>query len=74
RGLWYTPYTKSPDGTPIALRTTEYAINRNGLTATLDYEIASHQLRASVWHENNGFDQARRFYATSPTNIPSPYD
>jgi len=74
RGLWFTPYTASPDGTPIALRTTEYAIKRNGLSATLDYDIAGHQLRASVWHENNDFDQARRFYATSPSAVPSPYD
>ncbi|PTT88235.1 TonB-dependent receptor, partial [Pelomonas sp. HMWF004] len=74
RGLWFTPYTKSPDGTPVALRTTEYAINRNGLSTTLEYEIAGHQLRASFWHENNEFDQARRFYATSPSAVPSPYD
>ncbi len=73
RGLWFTPYTKSPDGTPIALRTTEYAIKRNGLNAVLDYEIAGHQLRASFWHENNDFDQARRFYATSTNAIPDPY-
>ncbi len=74
RGLWYTPYTASPDGTPVALRTTEYSINRSGLTATADYEIGAHQLRASVWHESNDFNQARRFYATSPSAVPSPYD
>lgn len=73
RGLWFTPYTASPDGTPIALRTTEYAIKRNGLTATLDYEIGAHQLRASFWHENNDFDQARRFYAVSANAIPDVY-
>lgn len=74
RGLWYTPYTPSPNGTPVSVRTTEYAIRRNGLSAALDYEIAGHQLRASVWHEDNNFDQARRFYATSPSAVPSPYE
>lgn len=85
RGLWYTPYTSSLDGppdangnptkgTPVALRTTEYGIKRTGLTATLDYEIGMHQLRASFWHENNDFDQARRFYNTTPGAVPSPYD
>ena len=74
RGLWFTPYTKSPDGTPVALRTTEYSISRDGLSTTLDYEIGAHQLRASFWHENNDFNQARRFYATSLTSVPSPYD
>jgi iron complex outermembrane receptor protein len=85
RGLWFTPYTSSMDGppdasgnptkgTPVALRTTEYAIRRGGLTATLDYEIGAHQLRASLWHEDNDFNQARRFYNASPNAIPSPYD
>lgn len=73
RGLWFTPYTTSPDGTPVALRTTEYAIQRAGLSATLEYDIAGHQLRASFWHENNDFDQARRFYATTQNAVPSPY-
>ncbi len=73
RGLWFTPYAVSPDGTPIALRTTEYGIKRTGLNAVLDYEIGAHQLRASYWHESNDFDQARRFYAVSPNAIPDVY-
>ncbi|MCE4553829.1 TonB-dependent receptor domain-containing protein [Roseateles cellulosilyticus] len=73
RGLWFTPYTASPDGTPIALRTTEYGIKRDGLNATLDYEIGMHQLRVSYWHEKNDFDQARRFYAVSANAIPDVY-
>ncbi|MBC7377146.1 MAG: TonB-dependent receptor [Burkholderiaceae bacterium] len=74
RGLWYTPYTASPDKTPVALRTTEYEIKRTGLVASLDYELDAHQIKIAFWHEKNDFDQARRFYATSPTAVPSPYD
>jgi iron complex outermembrane receptor protein len=74
RGLWYTPYTASPDGTPIALRTTEYAISRTGVVSNLEYELGQHLIKAGLWHESNDFDQARRFYATSATNVPSPYD
>lgn len=74
RGLWFTPYTASPDGTPVALRTTEYAIKRNGIIATMDYELESHQIKAALWHEKNDFDQARRFYATSPTAVPDVYE
>lgn len=74
RGLWYTPYMQSPDGTPLSLRTTEYAIRRQGVVAVLDYELGAHQIKASLWHENNDFDQSRRFYAVSPTQVPSPYD
>ena len=73
-GLWFTPYTTSPDGTPIALRTTEYAINRSGLVTTADYVLGMNNFKASLWLEDNKFNQARRFYAVSPTAVPSPYD
>jgi iron complex outermembrane receptor protein len=73
-GLWYTPYTVSPDGTPVSLRTTEYGINRGGIIAALQYDLGQHQLKLGYWHENNDFDQARRFYAASISNVPSPYE
>ncbi len=74
RGLWYTPYTASPDGTPVALRTTEYDIKRNGIVANLSYDLESNQIKVGLWHEDNTFNQARRFYATPPSAVPSPYD
>jgi iron complex outermembrane receptor protein len=74
RGLWYTPYVASPDGTPVSLRTTEYKIDRNGLIANLEYEVAAHLIKLGYWHEGNDFDQARRFYATPVGAVPSPYD
>ncbi|MBB2487851.1 TonB-dependent receptor [Mitsuaria sp. WAJ17] len=73
-GLWYTPYSASPDGTPLSLRTTDYAIRRQGVVSVLDFDVGAHQIKASFWHERNDFEQARRFYAVSPTNVPSPYD
>ncbi len=74
RGLWYTPYTASPDGTPLSLRTTDYDIKRNGIVANLSYDLESNQIKIGLWHEDNTFNQARRFYAVSPTSVPSPYD
>ena len=73
-GLWFTPYTASPDGTPVALRTTEYGIQRSGVVANMEYELAQHLIKLGYWHEDNDFDQARRFYAASPSAVPSPYD
>lgn len=73
-GLWFTPYTPSPDGTPVALRTTEYGIKRTGVVATLDYELDQHQIKLGLWHENNDFNQARRFYATPVSAVPSAYE
>lgn len=74
RGLWFTPYKASPDGTPVSLRTTEYGIDRSGLLASLEYEMGAHLIKAAAWHEGNDFNQARRFYATSPNAVPSVYD
>lgn len=73
RGLWYTPYEVSPDGTPLALRTTEYGLRRHGLSSRFTLQLGAHQLRASIWLEDNDFDQARRFYATPPSAVPTPY-
>ena len=72
-GLWYTPYTPSPDGTPISIRTTEYGIARTGEIADFDFDLGDHTIKFGTWHEDNDFTQARRFYAVSPTAVPSPY-
>ena len=75
-GLWYTPYTPSPNGVPVSIRTTEYNIDRSGEIANFDFEIVpSNTVKFGLWHEGNTFDQARRFYAVnSATSFPSPYD
>ncbi|WP_343698623.1 TonB-dependent receptor [Caulobacter sp.] len=70
QGLWYTPYLASPGfGTagstaaPLSIRTTEYDIDRGGLTADLAIELGAHRISGGFWHEINHFNQARRFYA-----------
>lgn len=70
RGLWFTPYTPSPDGTPISIRTTEYDIRRKGWISHLSGEVGAHKWVASIWLEDNHFDQARRFYASPASAIP----
>jgi iron complex outermembrane receptor protein len=73
-GLWYTPYTPSPDGTPISIRTTEYNIARSGGIANFDVELGTNTVKFGLWHEDNDFNQARRFYAVTANAFPSPYD
>lgn len=74
-GLWYTPYTPSPNGVPVSIRTTEYNINRSGTIENFDVELGANTVKFGAWHEGNDFNQARRFYAvTSATVFPSPYD
>ena len=72
-GLWYTPYTPSPNGVPLSIRTTEYDIKRTGEIANFDLEAGPHTVKFGLWHEDNDFDQARRFYAVGANVFPSPY-
>jgi iron complex outermembrane recepter protein len=69
QGTWGTPYVNSPTGVPLALRTTEYNINRKGLFGSLNADLGMNNITVGAWYENNDFEQARRFYAyTSRTN------
>ena len=65
RGLWWTPYVNSPNGIPLSLRTTEYAIKRGGLFGSISGDIANHKLTLGGWWEHNAFNQARRYYAVA---------
>jgi iron complex outermembrane receptor protein len=75
QGLWYTPYVASPNGVPVSVRTTEYNIDRTGEIANFDLDLGANTLKFGLWHEDNEFNQARRFYAVaSATSFPSPYN
>jgi iron complex outermembrane receptor protein len=65
RGLWFTPYQASPDGSPISLRTSEYTLARGGLLSSLSYDNGPNNITGGVWYEKENFDLARRFYATT---------
>jgi iron complex outermembrane receptor protein len=69
-GLWGTPYTPSPNGVPMSVRTTEYDINRFGLFGSTDFTIGINKIRATGWYEHNKFNQARRFYAYASMTEP----
>lgn len=70
RGLWWTPYVNSPNGIPLSLRTTEYAIKRGGIFGHIDGEIGAHKLTVGGWWEHNAFNQARRYYAVLSRTDP----
>jgi iron complex outermembrane receptor protein len=74
QGLWWTPYTASPTGAPISVRTTEYDINRMGTIGTLTWEMGPNTLEGGIWYENNNFHQARRFYSLDNTQDGSSRD
>lgn len=70
RGLWATPYTPSPNGVPISIRTTEYELERIGVFARLGFELAFNNIDLTGWYENNDFNQARRFYGLESRTTP----
>jgi iron complex outermembrane receptor protein len=71
QGLWGTPYTPTPGGAPLSIRTTEYDIDRFGFTSGLTFDFGSHSLNAGLWYEDNDFNQARRFYGEASSTTPS---
>ena len=70
RGLWFTPYLPSFDGTgtpvsPISLRTSEYGISRGGVVGSLAWDTSRNLLEGGGWYEKETFDLSRRFYGTT---------
>lgn len=70
QGTWGTPYVNSPTGVPMAVRTTEYNIDRVGLISSVNARFGDHDLNLGIWYENNEFEQARRFYAYTSRTMP----
>ena len=74
QGVWFTPYVATPAGAPdglgstvsdpapISVRTTEYDIDRTGITTALTFGFGGHTVKGGLWYEDNDFNQARRFY------------
>ncbi len=69
-GLWATPYTPSPNGVPMSMRTTEYEMDRIGVFGSVDFAIGIQNFTVGGWYENNKFNQARRFYAFASRSEP----
>lgn len=69
-GLWSTPYTPSPNGVPMSVRTTEYDIGRYGVFGSADFTAAFNKITVTGWYEHNKFNQARRFYAYASRTEP----
>jgi iron complex outermembrane receptor protein len=62
QGLWGTPYTSTPGGAPLSIRTTEYDLAREGVVTALTWTGGNHEINGGFWYETNNFVQARRFY------------
>ena len=65
QGHWYTPYTATSATMPIAIRTTEYSIGRDGVTSSLSWEAGNHTVNAGFWGERSLHALTRNFYAVT---------
>ncbi|KAG0926322.1 hypothetical protein G6F32_013254 [Rhizopus arrhizus] len=69
QGHWWAPGQPSYPGTdrmlPISIRSTNYTINRDGLTAALSWTVGIHELEAGLWFEQNDHNVSRNFYYIS---------
>jgi iron complex outermembrane receptor protein len=75
QGHWWSPGQKSNPGTaqelPISIRSTNYKINRNGVLASLGWDVGGHHLEGGVWYEQNHHNVERNFYYI-PYTLTSP--
>jgi len=66
QGHWWAPGQPSHPGTdrelPISIRSTNYSINRQGVTAALGWTLGRHELEAGLWYERNDHNVERNFY------------
>jgi iron complex outermembrane receptor protein len=66
-----TPYSASSPTLPLRLRTTEYTIDRGGLTAGVELPLGDHTLSFGLWHEDSEHDLQRNFYNLKPDTPPN---
>jgi iron complex outermembrane receptor protein len=70
-GTWWTPYTATPGGAPLSVRSTAYRIERGGLTGALEFKLGNHDLSIGGWYEKNDFNITRYFFPLANTATSS---
>ena len=70
-GHWVTPYSPSSATLPLSLRTTEYTIDRGGLTAGVELPFGVHTLSFGLWHEDSDHNLQRNFYFLNADTPPN---
>ncbi|MEN2785739.1 TonB-dependent receptor domain-containing protein [Sphingomonas qilianensis] len=71
QGLWYLPYTPTPGGSSLSVRTTEYDIHRGGVLGHVAIDTGANHLEIGGWYESNDFQNARRFYGLANQSTAS---
>jgi iron complex outermembrane receptor protein len=71
QGHWVTPYTPSSATVPLSLRTTEYTIDRGGVTAGVELSFGVHTVSFGLWHEGSEHNLQRNFYFLNADTPPN---
>jgi iron complex outermembrane recepter protein len=58
---WVTPYTPSPNGAPLSVRTQSPSIERYGGLTSASLDLGRHTIEGGVWYEYAQTGQARYF-------------
>jgi len=61
-GQWATPYQASSPTVPISMRTTDYGLDRYGITSALKFSLGNNDIEVGVWGENANTNQERNFF------------
>ncbi|BFI94643.1 MAG: TonB-dependent receptor [Rhodanobacter sp.] len=62
-GQWVTPYASSPaSGLPLAMRTTDYGLDRYGVTSSLQYTVGNNDIEVGVWGEDSSNHIERNYF------------
>ena len=71
-GQWATPYQASSPTVPLAMRTTDYGLDRYGGTGSLNFSLGNNDVEVGFWAENAKTNQERNyFYLTGAYNYLS---
>jgi len=61
-GQWATPYVASSPTVPIAMRTTDYGLDRTGVTGSLQFTLGNNDIELGVWGEDANNNQERNYF------------
>lgn len=61
---WTTPYTPSPNGSPLSVRTQNPGILRGGALSALTHRYGANTFNMGVWYEFGQFTEGRYFSST----------
>nr|WP_199044853.1 TonB-dependent receptor [Dyella sp. ASV24] len=61
-GQWATPYVASSATVPLAMRTTDYGLDRYGGTGSLLFSLGNNDIEVGFWAENAKTNQERNYF------------